>query len=131
MSEEINDNVVRLFPGSELESKPDIEKIRALPIPGMEERQMEAMEAAMKFATIILESLSVSGFQINDEVKCKDLSLLLEAMSSYISKCYGFPHPLQPLAQQIFEIKKDRLVYLRVRKLKSLTKTETNENDDS
>jgi len=67
-------------------------------------RQVHIQESLETIVPMLFDKLSLVGFQPDDEMEyIKDGALIVEAIRSFLSKIYGMNHPLQMIAEHLFE----------------------------
>ena len=70
---------------------------------------MHCEESIAALTPYIMDRILNLGFMINSQEYLKDIALIIEASRSIMYKYHGFAHPLQKVAEDIFE-QKDGLV---------------------
>ena len=67
-------------------------------------RQAHIQESLETIVPMLFDKLSLVGFQPDNEMEyIKDGALIVEAIRSFLSKIYGMNHPLQMIAEHLFE----------------------------
>lgn len=67
-------------------------------------RQVHIQESLEAVVPMLFDKLSLAGFAPEDELEyIKDGALVVEAIRSFLSKIYGMSHPLQMIAEHLFE----------------------------
>lgn len=110
---------------------PDISNLKIKMEEALEDgslRKAHALEASDLFTSILVENLSLAGFEVNKPAHMKDLALAIETLKSYILKYYGIYHPVQNISEELFTIRKDGVILLKIANLHKLMK-EPKEND--
>lgn len=96
-------NNIILFPGKNLRGPQTIEEVAD----SMDMvRQVHIQEALEVVMPRLFESFSVAGFQPDEEEEIllmKHGAMIVEAARSFLCKVSGLPHPLQLIAENLFE----------------------------
>lgn len=67
-------------------------------------RQVHIQQALEQVIPMLFDNLALAGFQPSDEMDfLKDGALIVEAARSFLNKIYGMHHPLQLIADNLFE----------------------------
>lgn len=67
-------------------------------------RQVHIQQTLEQVIPMLFDNLSLAGFQPTDEMDfLKDGALIVEATRSFLNKIYGTRHPLQLIADNLFE----------------------------
>jgi hypothetical protein len=67
-------------------------------------RHVHIQQTLEQIVPMLFDNLSLAGFQPSDELLfLKDGALVVEAIRSFMSKLYGMDHPLQIVAENLFE----------------------------
>jgi hypothetical protein len=67
-------------------------------------RQVHIQQALEQVIPMLFDNLSLAGFQPSNEMDfLKDGALIVEAARSFLNKTYGMSHPLQIIAENLFE----------------------------
>jgi hypothetical protein len=67
-------------------------------------RHVHIQQTLEQIVPMLFDNLALAGFQPSDELLfLKDGALVVEAIRSFMSKLYGMEHPLQLIAENLFE----------------------------
>ena len=67
-------------------------------------RQVHIQQTLEQVIPMLFDNFSLAGFQPIDEMTfLKDGALIVEASRSFLNKIYGMSHPLQLIADNLFE----------------------------
>ena len=67
-------------------------------------RQVHIQQALEQVIPMLFDNLALAGFQPSDEMHfLKDGALIVESARSFLNKIYDLPHPLQLIADNLFE----------------------------
>lgn len=67
-------------------------------------RQVHIQQALEQVIPMLFDNLALAGFQPVDEMEfLKDGALVVESTRSFLNKIYGMGHPLQLIAENLFE----------------------------
>ena len=67
-------------------------------------RQVHIQQTLAQVIPMLFDNLALAGFQpINEMDFLKDGALIVEAARSFLNKIYGMQHPLQLIAENLFE----------------------------
>ena len=116
-------NVIQ-FPGQN-KRIPSIEEFQrniANAIDGNDNKTQFALEAVHLFSSLLIQYLTSSGIDVNNPSHMKDLALVLESIKGFVLKNYDIYHPIQRLSEELFVIKEDGVIFL---KLSALNKVST------
>ena len=96
-------NNVIMFPGKNLRGPQTIEEVAD----SMDMvRQVHIQEALEVVMPRLFESFSIAGFQPDEEDEIQYMkhgAMIVEAARSFLCKVSGLPHPLQLIAENLFE----------------------------
>lgn len=67
-------------------------------------RQVHIQQTLEQVIPMLFDNLALAGFQPVDEMEfLKDGALVVEATRAFLNKVYGMSHPLQIIAENLFE----------------------------
>jgi ribosome biogenesis GTPase A len=96
-------NNIIVFPGKNVRGPQTIEEVAE----NMDMvRQVHIQETLEVIMPIIFESFSIAGFQPEEEEEIEYMkhgAMIVEAARSFLCKVSGLPHPLQLIAENLFE----------------------------
>lgn len=115
-------NVIQ-FPGQNkrIPSVEEFQRNIAEAINGNDTKTQFALETVHLFSALLIQYLTNSGINVNDPANMKDLALVLESLKGYLLKTYGTYHPMQRLADELFIVKEDEKIYLKLSSLNKIT----------
>jgi hypothetical protein len=67
-------------------------------------RHVHIQQTLEQIVPMLFDNLALAGFQPSDELLfLKDGALVVESLRAFMSKLYGMEHPLQLIAENLFE----------------------------
>ena len=97
-------NNVILFPRSKSSSSQFPKSIEEIEDNIDTVRQAHIQQTLEQVVPMLFDNLALAGFQTADEmVFLKDGALVVEAARSFLNKIYGMTHPLQIIAENLFD----------------------------
>ena len=96
-------------------------------------RQVHIQESLENMMPMLFDRLSLAGFNLDDEDPniTKHGALVVEAVRSFLCKVYGMDHPLQIIANNLFEMEDDGNLSIAENVTITISNKTDNESDNN